>query len=408
MRFRKDLVFSLFQYVLFAVSGIGINIILSVYYGAEILGLFNTVYATYIVLSQLCTAGQNFTSLSCSAHATENEYAKILWHTLIISVIASFTITLLALILAAPISQLMGSENMLISFRLAVLALPAFAVNKVMLGFLNGSMRIKMFSFLRTLRMVVLMSIVLLLALIGIDGVYATIIFPLTEILLLMILLYVNKEYITVRTIEYKSIRDYFDFGMKSLPIALIAEVNTRVDVICLNLFMTDKDVGIYSFALMFAEGIYQIYIVIRQVVNPYIVKYKKEKGYKYLSFFSLKPLLANYSVGGIGILVGLFIYGVVLNYNVFIEYSSSYLVFLIFIIGIVINSYFVIFSNYFVINKMPVVESRISAIVVTVNIVFNISLIPSFGLAGAAIATVISYTVASILQIYYALKSGI
>ena len=44
-------------------SGIGINILISIKYDSEILGSFNQVIATYIVFSMLGSGGINFSTL---------------------------------------------------------------------------------------------------------------------------------------------------------------------------------------------------------------------------------------------------------------------------------------------------------------------------------------------------------
>ena len=229
------------------------------------------------------------------------------------------------------------------------------------------------------------------------------IVFPMAEYLLvIMTIIYMHNE-IDIKSYKLSIVKEFYHFGLQAMPIGLIAEINTRIDILCLNLFLSDSIVGLYSFALLFAEGIYQIYIVIRQVINPYIAEYRQQYGYKYKDF--LKQLITiNYAIAFLGGIIASYIYIWGTN-NIFTKYIRSNDIFIILLVGIIINSYFIILSNYFVQSKKPLIESNISLIVVVSNVILDLSLIPSFGLEGAAIATSISYCIASLMQVFYANK---
>lgn len=62
-------------------------------------------------------------------------------------------------------------------------------------------------------------------------------------------------------------------------------EMNMKVDVICLGLLLSDtKQIGIYSFSVLFVEGFYMLYVTIRKLINPYTSEFNaKEKSEKYI-----------------------------------------------------------------------------------------------------------------------------
>ena len=53
----------------------------------------------------------------------------------------------------------------------------------------------------------------------------------------------------------------------------MLIELNTRVDIIMIGIFMSDEKVGIYSFAALFAEGFYQLLIVLQNILNPLMAR---------------------------------------------------------------------------------------------------------------------------------------
>jgi hypothetical protein len=58
--FTFDVLLSIGRLVVLAISGVLINVIISVVRGNEALGVFNRVYAIYMTLSQFNTAGMQF------------------------------------------------------------------------------------------------------------------------------------------------------------------------------------------------------------------------------------------------------------------------------------------------------------------------------------------------------------
>ena len=68
----------------------------------------------------------------------------------------------------------------------------------------------------------------------------------------------------------------------------MLIELNTRVDIIMIGIFMSDEKVGIYSFAALFAEGFYQLLIVLQNILNPIMARqfsdFKLDEFYKQFS----------------------------------------------------------------------------------------------------------------------------
>lgn len=325
----SDMVFNLLGYVLFAVSGILLTVIIVIYYSPAVLGVFNTVFAIYILLSQICVCGQNFTILSFTSNSATGQERNLY---LINSLAIAFPVSVFASILfffAAPLFGIIfQSENIVLGMRIVVFALPALSINKVLLFFLNGSTRLKAFAVFRTTRVVLIAAALLVISILKMDARLIPLIFPIAEYLILFSMIVFLHKQINFKKFDKVIIKKLFKFGLHSMPIGLIADVNTKVGVLCLNIFMSDTAVGLYSFPLLFGEGIYQIYIAIRQVINPYISNYRQKLNYKYKDFFKKNLLLLNYAVGFIGIVIGWFVYDYVVM-TFFVEYTVSIAVYI-------------------------------------------------------------------------------
>ena len=139
----------------------------------------------------------------------------------------------------------------------------------------------------------------------------------------------------------------------------MLIELNTRVDIIMIGIFMSDEKVGIYSFAALFAEGFYQLLIVLQNILNPIMARnfseskldeiYKKfhiikQKTYKALTFICVLSI----------IFYPLFL-NIITNKN---EFADSYIPFFILVIGITIASGYIPFYNIFSMSDMPRLQS--------------------------------------------------
>lgn len=405
MKIKKAIIFNINAYIISAIFGLLMNFAIGYFYKAAVLGLFNTVFAIYIIASQFSVFGQNFTVLSHTASQNENERKETLINSIFIALLSSIIILILLLLISIFANDIFSSNTMRISIILSALALPFFSLNKVMLNYLNAILENKKFSILKTIRIILITVSIFIISYLKWPGQYLTASFIFSEVIICVILFYNIIHDINLKLINIKKTKELVIFGKNSLTIGLVAEINTRLDVICLNLFVSDRLVGIYSFALIFAEGVYQLYVAVREIINPHIAKLKNQKNYKYKNFFSQTNLMKNYVLALLGLVVGIPIFNFIINLDFFIKFNLSLLPFIILLISILLNSYFIILGNYFLISKLPLIETKISIGVVLVNIILNLLLIPIFGIAGAAIATALSYFVASLLQIYYARK---
>ena len=174
------------------------------------------------------------------------------------------------------------------------------------------------------------------------------------------------------------------------------------LDVAILGFFVTQQEIGVYEVAWRVAGVVMVIQGAVRTVIFPQISEWDASDDIQRIESLlerALVPplLFAIPAVVG-GIMVGAdalaIIYGA--------EFSAGHLVLVIFLVEKVFRTIHLTLSpTLFAIDK-PQLGYRGSIISIIANAAFNITLIPTFGIAGAAIATALSSIIGAGVNISY------
>ena len=162
---------------------------------------------------------------------------------------------------------------------------------------------------------------------------------------------------------------------------------------------MSDEKVGIYSFAALFAEGFYQLLIVLQNILNPIMAREfsesKLNEFYNKFEEIKQKTSKALIFICILSIIFYPLFLNIITNKN---EFANSYIPFSILVIGITIASGYIPFYNIFSMSDMPRLQSIFMLLIFLTNVIFNSIFIPIYGINGAALGTGISF----IASIYY------
>jgi polysaccharide transporter, PST family len=205
----------------------------------------------------------------------------------------------------------------------------------------------------------------------------------------------INKQYIQAWKFNIEKAKYFLKTSWLLLLAGVVAMVYNRIDQVMLGQMAGDKALGIYSSAVKVAEIWYFIPIAITSSVFPSIVEAKKTNALLYdqkvQKLFDIVVLL--------GYLVAIFITFLapwLINFLFgaqFIEASSSLVLLtwagLFIFLGLVKSSW-MLTEN---LMKLTLFTHLIGAFV---NISLNFYLIPNYGPAGAALASLVSYFAAS------------
>jgi O-antigen/teichoic acid export membrane protein len=390
-----------------AVTGIVLNSLVARFFDASILGSFNILYALYIVLSQLCALGIHY---SCIRHLaiteeTSSERHEIFASAFVLSLLVAFLFSCIVFKSSIYISQCYAGQLQDIEIQIIALSVGFFAVNKILLGGINGLSMMRAYAVFLSIRYLFMMMFACIIILVLKNASYLPYIFFLSEVLLFAVL-YVFIFWslkIKLTQMSMRWIKRHFFFGLKAFFVGIFLELNTRIDVLILGYFVDIKKVGIYSLAAMVAEGTYQVLVVIRNIINPSIAKFIESKDLEGLSVFIQNLRKKIYRYFALFTIVVLFAYPI---YVYLILADNNYLYgiwpLLILLGGIYFASGIIPFDNILTQSNFPIKQTMYSLVGVVGNLVLNIILVPHFSVIGSALATTVANYIIAILYLEF------
>jgi len=192
--------------------------------------------------------------------------------------------------------------------------------------------------------------------------------------------------------------RQHFAFASRGFLSGVFTEINTRVDIIMLGIFMEEGLVGVYSYAALLAEGFGQLSIAVRRNVDPLLGrcfatgdKDGIEARFRRVRLVFQPGMLV---VGAAAALVYPVLRQVLLPDPAF---SASVGVFAILTVGVVLNAGHRPFGGILLQGGRPGAHTGFSAALVGANVVLNALLIPLYGVYGAAAATALVYALEAV-----------
>lgn len=392
----KAVIWNYISLICMAMSGLVMNSMIAMFYGTEALGIFNETYAWYIILSQLSVWGMHMAVVKFVPETDcEVEKGALLWTCLLLAAVISLVITILSEAIVYFLDDLAWQKSMSIAFTAFIL----FSINKVLLNFLNATYRMVPYGIFTSLRYGCFGALIVAFSVVNVDSEYLAFVFPLTEIIVFITMIIYFILNISVKGQPDRILASkMFFFGTKILPSYMVLEMNTKVDVLCLGFLGEDiAQIGIYSFATLFTEGFYMLYIVVRKIINPSLseanvkgkIKEHIDEEYKRLK----KYLIYGGAISYIVLAVGFYIICMILERP---EYQMGMIFVLIISLSIAINGKSIVYGDLLAQVGFPLEESMLNLLTVMVNIIMNLLLITFFKAVGAAIATAISYFVYS------------
>ncbi len=390
------------------VSGIAINWIIARFIDASALGIFNQVFAAYILLSQFSVGGVHFSVLKhISYHQDDHALnSRIASNGLILSFLLSLGFALMAYLLRQPVGALLKSPGVAEGMGYMAPGLIGFSLNKVLLNVLNGRNSMRAYAVFQALRYVLILIGVILVVLMDLPKPYLPGTLTFAETLLLLVLApYVHFSGTPFRFSELERfwMKEHITFGLKGFLSGALMEINTRIDVLIIGYYMSDTRVGIYSFAAILAEGFSQLHMVLRRNVDPLIGKSFADQDTRRIENYAVKLRKVVYP--GMLLLAGVAIALYPLGLKWFVgdpAYDPSWAVFAILMAGVFVISGFKPFIGLLLQRGRPELHTLLVFLMVCVNTAGNLALIPILGLNGAALATVVAWIVESGLLIYF------
>lgn len=399
-RFNRDVLWNTASLAILGISGIIINLVIMACRGPQALGIFNQVFAFYIVISQIAVGGLQFSVLKHCSYEQDNlsECAAISSSALMLVVFAGIVICAILFGLRELIGRILDSPSVALGLSFAIPGLAFYALNKVLLMVLNGLRNMRAFAFFQALRYILILAGVVAIMLLGHPGSHLPLSLTIAEVTLFVaLMLYINIMLFRIHFSFNSEMRSWFrrhiSFGSRGFLSGVLIEMNTRVDILMLGYFMSDTIVGIYSFASTFAEGFAQLSTVIRQNLDPIIGRCFAEDNREKIREIAKKVRRTFYPIMAI---IGC---ALIASFPILIwfiasngENWQSWGVFAILVCGIVLASGYRPFLGVLIQGGRPGTYTILIVGSVVGNVILNAGLIPVLGIYGAAMATASIY----------------
>ncbi len=359
----------------------------------ELLGLFNIQYIFIIIFSQLGTFGVHYSILRQASVKNSNyENFDNLISGLFLVLINSIIVLFFA-------SLFFGNFPNLIYFKFTNIVYPIilFALNKCIYWFLNGKEKYLRMAFASPVRMATyLITINYLYQASNItNNIYIAFLIGELVVFLYQLIICVNLlKFNTDFHATYDFIKVHLRYGKDAFLTSFLSDVNLKIDLITISYILGSKFVGLYSFTSALGEGYIGLLTVVRTIstpkLNELLENQEEFKRYKKSIFF------ISYSIAitsGLSILIISKFFGNSISFLSDIN-TYGYTSLLIIIFGFMLISYCFAFEHILLQLGLPKDHTKCLLTLFFVNIFLNVILINLISLNGAALATIISYSI--------------
>lgn len=192
-------------------------------------------------------------------------------------------------------------------------------------------------------------------------------------------------------------VRPTFTFGLKSYISNLMQFFTYRLDLFFINFFLGPAEVGIYSVSVVIAELLWQIPNATSFVLLPKSANSSPAE----MNRFTPKVFKVIFIITLLGA-IGLAILGRPFILVIFSkDFMGAYVPLLILLPGVVLLGVAKILANDVGGRGYPLYNSITAGVSLIVTILFDFLLIPAMGVAGAALASTIAYSMTFIFSVF-------
>jgi O-antigen/teichoic acid export membrane protein len=403
-RFNVEVAWNLASFGVLAISGVILNVVIVRAHGRDALGVFNQVWAFYVVFSQVAVLGVHFSALKHVSHhqGDRGTCAEIATAATVLVGLLGIAVGACAYGARGVAASLWESPGVGTGLALAAPGLVFFALNKVLLNVLNGLRYMRAYAAFQAARYVLIMGGVGAITLLRQPESYLAGSLTIAEFTLFVLLaLYVHFGVVPFSFSKrfWSWLREHVRFGLRGFLSGALAGINTRVDVLMLGFVCSDTVVGVYSFAAMIAEGFSLIAISLRRVVDPILGMRFALNETEQISGYAVRIRRVFHPLMAVVALVAIVGYPLGLRLVVPAHgLGASWLVFAILMVGIWVNAGYRPFLGILLQGGRPGTHTILIVILVGSNAVLNAALIPLLEAYGAAIATGLVYALEAVL----------
>jgi len=399
-KFNRDIVVTLITNGINIFAGIAISILVARSLGVELKG----IYTVSLSLVNFFLYFGNFGITNATSYFTAKGKLRkttIVSNTTILALYSSIIVLTIGVLIIWALSKTLLSQMPILYIFIPLISLPFNILNNYLKNVILGENNIKLYNFISYFRQLSeLLLIIILLFGFGFSIGGALLSYTISSIIsaIVISLLVYRSINFQQSAINLKYIREIIRYGYKAYLVNIFSYVNLFSDIFLVYYFLGPFSTGIYSVASNFVIQLSFVPTTINLLLAPHIASNENKNTRKIL----IKKSLIFITLFLLFIFPVVFLYGkqiIVLLFGK--QFISSIVPLRILLFGMIPLSIWKVFSGHLFGAGKPgrnVLSSSLSAIA---NILLNILLIPRYGVVGAAISSVISYTVMFIISTF-------
>lgn len=382
-----------------AIAGFAINVLIGRYYGPADLGIFNVVFALFIFFSQFGSFGLQYSTLRFASLSHDAHEKRLVFRSAIgLAVVTSSATVIAGLVLTPVIDKLFDLGGTAWPWLIVLPGLWCFSINKVLLAFLNGIEAMRSFAAYQSCRYIFMALSLLVFIKLGLPGSVISLILTIAECALLPLLMMRLAPYLRMPNglgdAFNKWRRQHVKFGAVAMPSGVMAELNTRVDTLIVAVMLGAHETGVYTIAILLAEGLGQVVPVVRNVINPMLTAIVEQRDQQALRALTRRLGLATAAVMVLGGLFLIVLFPYLNRWYLNSAFSGAFQPLVILIVGQIVVAPFMVFGMILNQGGKPALFTLFMTVVLISNVVFNVIGTAGWGLSGAAVGTAMSYLV--------------
>jgi O-antigen/teichoic acid export membrane protein len=391
------------------------RIFIARYFGPEEYGLFSLGLAVISFASVFTLLGlPSGVTRYISYFRSQNEDAKVkgvlifsLWFVALTSIILGGVIFLISPQIAELVFHNQEFKTLL---RVFAISIPFASLTSILSSSYVGFKEIKYRVYTERIILNLLkLGLIVLFGVLGYGVLGLAFAYTLATVITFLVALYfLEKKLLSLRSSIYPEFikRELLFFSLPLMASSFVKTVVTRIDIIMIGYFITATDVGIYNVAVptaqlltIFTASMSALFLPI--LSELYAKKRKNDLALVYKTvvkwtFYLNYPLL----------LMMVFFPTQIINLLFGAEYASGALPLSILSIGLFMGTLFFAPTTLTIMAKKTRIIFSISTVLMVVNILLNLSMIPRFGINGAAAATTITFIFNAVLIIGYSWRN--
>ncbi len=378
--------------------------IMARYLGPDGLGLYSMVTTVAGIIFVLADMGISVAIVKYTAEYKfeKNRLNAVFSSAFLTAMITGMVTGVVLFLLSDKFASMFNMPSLSPLIEIYALISPFSLAFGVLLGLFNGLREMKYYSLLNTLNSFLIFLFTLAFLFLGfrVKGVIFGEILAMVSVLILAII--IMKKFVHLLISNYmKSIKMLTSFGGRVMLGNVINDINNQTDILMIGYFLTAGDVGLYTVSVTLSRFFWRVPLSIQTVTSPATTEYWAKGDHNALNKMADRSM--KYSACILlptGLAVGFFSKDIITM--IFgAEFIYAVLSLQILLIGTVIRGIIAqpIGGSLQSIGR-PDITLKISVLVTVINILLSILFIPYFGIAGAALATIISLIIGSFIML--------